>query len=310
MSVTGSLSALLSNRQWLKLGLALAIAAPLTLASCGGEKAATEDSTEVKADTVAAADTATTAVDDFFDKIPSASTIPGLLQRSGAEYSKNLSNTTGKADKYAVSATKAALNLGVYGADMAYMCAYEKNKEAQAYFTDVQKLAEYLNANDAFGAAMIERMKKNVENNDSLLALTDQGIQLAKQLLKQSERKNDALMIGAGGFVEGLYLATGLVESFPKDMKPADRDLVLLPLTRSIVDQEAPLKDLVEVAKSIQGNADEQKLVAGLEELLKIYEALNLEDQIKNNKGDLILGDANLKAIMAKVKELRTSIVK
>lgn len=281
----------------------------LLLSACGGEKA--EDTTTITA-TEPQADTAitTAVVDDFFSKIPSANAIPALLQRTGADYNAKLTNKAGSAAAYTVNSGKAALNLGVYGADIAYLCAYEKNKEAQAYLTDVQKLAEHLNANDAFGAAMLERMKKNVDNNDSLLALTDQGMKLASSLLKQSERSREAFLIGTGGFIEGLYLAVGLVESFPKDLKPADRDLILLPLTRSIADQKPVLADLVAISKSVNLEAEDAKLVKQLTGLLETYETLNLDEQIKNNKGDLILNDATLKSITTMVKDIRGTIVK
>ncbi len=287
-----------------------ALTASVMLTSCGSEKAET---TETTAPSVAQPDSmpkAPSAADDFFARIPTASAVPALLERSGAEYNKMLVNKAGKATTYSTSAAKAAINLGVYGADMAYLCAYEKNKEAQAYIKDIQKLAEHLNANDAFGAAMLERMKKNMENNDSLMALTDEGIKLANSLLKQSERKADAFLIGAGGFIEGLYLATGLVETFPKDMKPADRDLVLMPLTRTIVDQKKPLTDLVEIGKDVPSGPEVDALKVELAALLDIYNKLNIDEQIKANKGEMILGDATLHAISEKVKTTRTSLIK
>lgn len=298
-------------RKHLKVMVGLSmIATSLLITSCGSEKAETATTTQDTVATASAEAKPADPADDFFSKLPSASAIPTLLERTGAEYNKALPNKSGKAAAYSTSSAKAAANLGIYGADMAYLCAYEKNKDAQAYVTDIQKLAEHLNANDAFGAAMIERMKQNLENNDSLMALTEEGIKLANQLLKQSERKADAFMIGTGGYIEGLYIATGLVESFPRDMKPEARDLILLPLTRTIIEQKQQLKDLVTIGQSITADPEIDALKKELGGLLEVYEKLNFEEQLKNNKGDLILGDATLKSIVDKVKSIRAGLVK
>jgi len=280
-----------------------------TFAGCNSEKTESvksESTPTVSTDTLQETEAASA---DFFSRIPTATEIPAMLQRIDAVYNPKLPNKSGKAGNYTTNATKAALNLGIYGADVAYLCAYDKNKDAQGYVKDIQELAKHLNANDAFGGAMLDRLKKNMENNDSLMAIMDEGLKVANTILQQSDRKADAFMAGTGGFVEGLYLALGVVESFPKDMKPADRDLILVPITRTIVDQKKSLADLVLIGKDLPASPEVDPVNKDLNELLGIYENLNLEEHLKANQGDQIIGDANLKKISEKVKEVRSRYI-
>jgi hypothetical protein len=49
-------------------------------------------------------------------------------------------------------------------------------------------------------------------------------------------------------------------------------------------------------------------LVGDLTALEKAYAALNIEEQIKNNRGDLVLSDKNLEEITKVVEKMRKNI--
>jgi hypothetical protein len=50
-------------------------------------------------------------------------------------------------------------------------------------------------------------------------------------------------------------------------------------------------------------------MVSDLQELEKAYSELNIEEQIRNNRADLVLTDKNLEQISAVVAKMRKSIV-
>ena len=53
-------------------------------------------------------------------------------------------------------------------------------------------------------------------------------------------------MVVTGSFVEGLYISTGLIKTYPKDLLPDDsRNLVLTPLMRVVLEQKKSVSDLV-----------------------------------------------------------------
>jgi len=53
--------------------------------------------------------------------IPSPAEIPYLLQATGADFNQSLINDKNKVDSYTSKVDKAALNLGVYAADIGYL---------------------------------------------------------------------------------------------------------------------------------------------------------------------------------------------
>ncbi|HET9486699.1 MAG TPA: hypothetical protein VFO54_04670, partial [Chryseosolibacter sp.] len=65
--------------------------------------------------------------------IPPPSEIPYMLQATGAEFNQSLVNSREKVDQYTTHNDRAALNLGVYAADIGYLTSYDKTQEALDY---------------------------------------------------------------------------------------------------------------------------------------------------------------------------------
>ena len=60
-------------------------------------------------------------IDEVAANIPPPSEIPYLLQATGAEFNQGLINSRERVDQYTSHNDKAALNLGVYAADIGYL---------------------------------------------------------------------------------------------------------------------------------------------------------------------------------------------
>jgi hypothetical protein len=138
----------------------------------------------------------------------------------------------------------------------------------------------------------------------------NQTLKTADKYLKDNSRNKLASLIVTGSFIEGLYISTGLVKTYPKDLLPADqRNLILTPLMRIILKQKESVSELLKMLRA----GDQAEPVAGLvvdfTALQTSYNTLNIEDKIKNNRSDLALTDKNLAAITAIVEKIRGSIV-
>lgn len=289
------------------------------MACLSGVCAFTACSPENKAEegTTAAADAGTdTAVvvstgDDnkVLSGLPPTSEVPALLQLSGADFNPSLVNAAGKATGYTTTTDKAALNLGVYASDIGYLSVYDKTQDVITYLKSAEKLANHLGLNNTFGAEMQQRFQKNVNNKDSLVKIVDESMNYVNSFLKEGNRDATAALIVTGSFVEGLYLSTGLIEKYPKDV-PADvRNQTLTSLITSITKQEESLDDLIEILEEVKSDPQAQTYLVQMQDLKKQFEALNLDDQIKQNRGDLMINDKNLAGISAKVKDIRRKIV-
>ena len=113
-----------------------------------------------------------------------------------------------------------------------------------------------------------------------------------------------------GSFVEGLYISTGLIKTYPKNLlKDDDRNLILTPIIRVVLQQKESVNELVKMLGAVDQSAPVGELVTDLTALQSSYKALNIEEQIKNNRADLLLSDKNLTEITSIVEKIRKSIV-
>ena len=246
---------------------------------------------------------------DVVYNIPSPTEIPYLLAATGAEFNSSLINDRKKAEQYGVKAENTALNLGVYTADIGYLTSYEKTQEAIDYISTCKSLADNLGILGSFDMEVMKKFEANVSNKDSLAALLNQTMQKADKYLKDDSRNKFAALIVTGSFIEGLYISTGLVKTYPKDLLPADkRNLILTPLMRIILDQKKSVGELLTILKAGDQAEPVAGLVKDLSALQASYNALNIEEQIRNNRSDLILTDKNLTEITTIVEGIRKSI--
>jgi hypothetical protein len=106
-----------------------------------------------------------------------------------------------------------------------------------------------------------------------------------------------------------LYISTGLVRSYPKDLLPTDaKNLVLTPIIRVILEQKKSVTDLVKMLAAVEQTEPVASLTTDLKALEAEYAALNIEEQIKNNTANLVLTDKNLVEITNIVGKMRNSI--
>jgi hypothetical protein len=248
-------------------------------------------------------------IEDVVYNIPSPSEIPYLLQATGAEYNESLVNDRSKVDQYASRNDKAALNLGVYAADIGYLSSYDKTQEAIDYLTACKTLADNLGLIGTFDAEVIQQFEANISNKDSLTHLLDRTIKKTQNYLNDDNRNKLSSLVIAGSFIEGLYISTGLIKSYPRNILPDDkRNLVLTPIMRIVLEQKKSVSDLIKMLNAVEQTDPVTAIIKDLNELEKTYAELNIEEQIKNNRADLVLSDKNLEGITVIVERLRKGI--
>lgn len=250
-------------------------------------------------------------IKDVVYNIPSPTEIPYLLQATGADFNPSLVNPRTKVDQYTTHTDKAALNLGVYASDIGYLTSYEKAQESIDYLNACKTLADGLGVIGTFDINILKRFEANIANKDSLTYLLNETINQTDKFLKDESRNKLAALVVTGSFIEGLYVSTGLIKSYPKDVLPndADRNLVLGPLMRVVIQQKASVSDLLKMLTAVEQTGPVAGLVSDLKALEGAYAALNIEEQLKNEHADQVLNDKNLVEVTNIVERLRKSIV-
>ena len=209
------------------------------LISCGGGEKSTEDES---ADFDSAKESLKENIEGVIINIPSPAELPYLLQATGADFNMALINTKESADKYMSTFDKAAMNLGVYAADIGYLSSYEQTQEALDFLQVAKQLADHLGVVDAVDQVVLERFETNIDEKDSLYKIINGAIENVDQYLKTEARNRVAALVTTGSFIEGLYVSTELVRTYPKDLLPEDaRNLILTPVIKIILDQENQL---------------------------------------------------------------------
>jgi hypothetical protein len=271
--------------------------------SCGSSSnTENADSTQIQ-------QSAPISFDKIINDVPKPTNIPALLQRSGIDFVPSLTNPADKAQNYLTTNSVAALNLGIYTTDLGYLCSFSKSEEAIAYFKASQQLAGKLGITGAFETSLMDRFQKNLANKDSLTILVEKSTEVAKVFLNENQQYNVAAMMVTGSFIEGLHLATTLVDSFPSELKGI-KDQVLVDLVRTVLEQKKGLSDIIKVLEPIEAtDAQAKELLASLRPLYQKYEALKIDERIQQNQGNLMFKAEDLKEITIAVKELRYKIV-
>ena len=241
--------------------------------------------------------------------IPPPSEIPYMLQATDAAFNPTLLNSRQKVDQYTTHNDKSALNLGVYAADIGYLTSYDKTQEALDYLTACKTLSEDLGLIGTFDTELLQKFEANISNKDSLTRLIDRTMKESEKFLKDGSRNKLSSLVVAGSFIEGLYIATGLVKSYPKDILPEDsRNLILSPLINVVLKQKASVSEMVKMLQSAEDTETVNALREDFKKLEATYKDLNIDEQIKNNRADLVLSDKNLEGITTIVERMRKTI--
>ena len=250
------------------------------------------------------------SVESVIYNIPPPAEIPWLLETTGAEFNESLINPHTEVDKYMTTFDVAAMNLGVYAADLGYLSSYEKTQGALNYLNAMKKLADFIGATTAYDVTMLQRFEQNLGSRDSLEHIINQGIEAADQLLKDDDRLQLAALLTIGSFIEGLYISTQLIERYPETLLSEEaRFTILTPLIRVVFDQRNSLNDLQKLANTVTQEGKIAEVTNELEELKDIYASLNIEEKLAENRGNELLNDETLKKIGEKVAKIRNGIV-
>ncbi|TAE17741.1 MAG: hypothetical protein EAZ95_05875 [Bacteroidetes bacterium] len=275
------------------------------LVACGGEKPADKPKVDEKE-----AQEVKENLEKVLTDVPKPSELPYQIQKTGAPFDEKIPNAPANVEKYKTTNFKAALNLGVYACDIGYVAVHKKVQNAIDYINAATQLGDKLSLSSSLDAKVKERFEKNIKDTDSLTAIINEAIGKSDKYLKDNDQAENAALVFAGIFTEGLYIATQIVDSYPDDELPKDiKNQILVDMVQIITKQDKPLNDLIKALKTLKKSDDVGKLITQLEDLAGVYKKLDIDKKVKENRGDLILTDETIKGITAKVKEIRASIV-
>jgi hypothetical protein len=270
----------------------LFVSATLLLFSCSSNN--TENITNNN-DTTNLQDDATqqqNKTQQVFYSLPSPFELASLLRSSGAKFNGNILNSPDNISKYSTANLK-AINLGVYGADLSYSSIFSQTTHIMKYLKSVKQLSDELGINAAFDESSMKRLEKNQANDDSLQQIVADAYLIANSYLKESDREEMSSLILAGGWMEGLYIATQLIKEGSKSEG----------LNEMVADQRFALENLISIFENYSTNTEAQALAKEFNELKAVYdqasvsEGKKVEVKTDSKKGVTVIGGGETMAL-------------
>ena len=241
--------------------------------------------------------------------IPSPVQTAMLIQAAGVPFNREDLSDVNKASDHS-SKSGQAMNLGVYGTDMAYSSLYEDGQSALRFFKGVDKLSGELGVLGAIDAKLVQRLGANVGNADSLLVLSGKFYGEADEYLKENERYDIAGYVLLGGWVEATYLtavaAAGGAEASRERLAEQGQTVeTLIEVLEGAAEEEFKSGEIMELLREL---LIDYKNVEKKYDFVEPVTYANKKTTVIKSRSQHQMSDETLKSITEKVTMLRNII--
>src|SRR5688572_8338596 len=247
----------------------------------------------------------------FFSNLLAPSEAAAQLQATGAEFNASLMHDPKKYAQYASNDVKAAANMGIYLSDLNYSVAYKQTANTKEYFTAAHELSKAIGMEQGTLDFLSQRYNDNIAHNDSVKSVMKDLLAKSTQGLQGTEREKLAGVAMAAYQIENLHLALGVIDAYPDDMLPSDaRTVILIPIYKMVLGQEENIQTIYNFLKSYSNpeNPNYQYYSNAFEELIAVYNRLNVDERIAKNQGIELMNDAVMKELTQKVDAIRNKV--
>lgn len=211
------------------------------------------------------------AVKEMFYSMPSPLEVAMILKDAGETYNQELLNPLNHTSRY-VTTKSQALNLGIYTTDLSYSSLYDQTQTTINYINAAKKMAEGLGIMHAIDNSTIQRLEANVNNRDVILDIISETIMTSSSFFKENERDAISTIVLIGGWIEGLYIATNLVQDSPTQEEINSNELIA-----RIADQKLALNTIMKLREKNKPNEHLDQVMTDIQELEKIYDQIEIE---------------------------------
>jgi hypothetical protein len=203
----------------------------------------------------------------IFYSLPSPLETAMLIKNAGAEYDEMLMNPTANTDRYITSKSK-ALNLGIYSTDLSYASLFDQTQATLNYIEAAKEMADGLNILDAIDEETIQRLEEHINNRDVIIDIISETLMNSSSFLKENGLESTASVVLVGGWVEGLYIATNLVNEYNLEGNK---------LVERIADQKLSLDIMINLLEESAEDQDASEVLADVQELKTIFDKITIE---------------------------------
>jgi hypothetical protein len=236
-----------------------------------------------------------------------------LIKSAGARFDESLLNNVGNVNKY-VTNKSMALNLGIYTCDLSFASLYEQTQLIIDYMNAAKKMADGLGILKAIEQSTIDRLEENINNSEVIMEIVSETFMNSSSYLEDNGQPAIAAMTLVGGWFEGLYISTQLV-----DMKEFNGNK----LVGRIIDQKLSIDILLSLLESSKGDPAVDEIMAQVRKLKVVFDKIKITTSPVRPEFDQASNTTILKSevktdmtpevfleLAATVAEIRNSFVK
>ncbi|HAF27522.1 MAG TPA: hypothetical protein DCG75_00600 [Bacteroidales bacterium] len=223
----------------------------------------------------------------------------------------DLVNSTENVSNYIDTKSK-TFALGIYLADLSYMTLFNKTSDAYKYIEVITKLSSDLRIKLPFQEDFLNRVKNNLNNQDSLIFISDQYSTKIVDYLLQNNKDKTLSNITTASYIEGLYIALNLVDKY------SDTN----PVIQRIVEQKHSFTNLIKYANKYHNDENTKVAIDLLNSIYEVFEKFseNEDSETTMERGEdnkmilkggkkIILSEQEYLELKSKVIEIRQKIV-
>jgi len=249
--------------------LTLAILSALILTNCksGGRSSKKEaDSLNITgANTAVYGDIK--KAETIFYTLPSPLESAMLIKSAGALFDDQILNPVDNTKNYNTNRSM-ALNLGIYTCDLSFVSLYDQTQLIIDYMNAAKKMADGLGILDAIQQEDLDKLEENIHNTEVIMDVVSQTYMNSNSYLEDNGQPAIAAIVLAGGWMEGLYVSTRLV-----DMKDFNGNK----LVGRIIDQKLSIDILISLLNSSKGNPAIDELLEQVKKVKAVFDKIPLK---------------------------------
>jgi hypothetical protein len=202
----------------------------------------------------------------IFNALPSPLESAQLIKSAGARFDEKLLNPVSKQNTY-VTSKSMALNLGVYTCDLSFASLYEQTQLLIDYMNAAKKMADGLGILKAIEQEHIDKLEENINNKEVIMEVVSQTFMNSNSYLEENGQPATAATVLVGGWIEGLYISTQLVDI---------KDFNTNKLVGRIIDQKLSIDILIDLLNSSKGNPSVDELIIEVGKLKAVFDKIKI----------------------------------
>ena len=204
-----------------------------------------------------------------FYALPTPIELAMVIKNLGIVYQPSLLNDPANASKYLTN-QKMALNFGVYVTDLTYAGLFEQSQTVLRYKLSVKQLTEGLGLQSAIDISTIQHLEEKINDKDAVLRIISDTYASCTASLNENDRYFLTLAMFTGGWVEGMYIATSLID----EKQPSTENQ----MKQLVIDQKLTFEMMWQVMSDLKDIPEVASMMNDLSELAKLLDKIDVDN--------------------------------